>query len=199
MTMAKTALRPPLAAVAALIFFTSLAPPANALIPFPRPSLWDLTSVPDDPFRVLEHVPLSLPKAVPDATDAALPLLARADWKETATAHVIALDLPGMKTEDVKIEVEDNRVVRISGERKVDDGEGGKWHRAERASGKFWRQFRLPANADLDNIKARLEDGVLRITIPKLGDDRRRQPKVIQIAESESESSSSSPAKKADM
>lgn len=192
------AVLPPLAF--ALIFFTSLAPPASALVPFPgrSPSLWDLVSLPDDPFRVLEHAPLSLPKGLPDG-DAPMPLLARADWKETATAHVIALDLPGMKTEDVKIEVEDNRVVRISGERKVDDNEGDKWHRAERASGKFWRQFRLPANADLDNIKARLEDGVLRITIPKRGDDRKRQPKVVQIAESEPESSSSSPTKKADM
>ncbi|KAF8019264.1 hypothetical protein BT93_G0055 [Corymbia citriodora subsp. variegata] len=183
MTMAKMAILPTLAV--AFIFFASLATPANALVPFSKSSLWDLMSVPDDPFRVLEHTPLSLPKGVPDA-DTPLPLLARADWKETATAHVIVLDLPGMKTEDVKIEIEDNRVIRISGERKVDDNEGDKWHRAERASGKFWRQFRLPGNADLDNIKARLEDGVLKITIPKLGDDRKRQPKVIQIAESES-------------
>ncbi|KAI3414426.1 SHSP domain-containing protein [Psidium guajava] len=197
MTMANMAVLPPLAV--ALVFFATLARPADALVPFPRSSsLWDLMSLPDDPFRILEHAPLSLPKGVPDA-DAPLPLLARADWKETPTAHVIALDLPGMKTGDVKIEVEDNRVVRISGERKVDDSEGDKWHRAERASGKFWRQFRLPANADLENIKARLEDGVLRLTIPKLVDDRRRQPKVIQIAESEPESASSSPSKKADM
>ena len=89
-----------------------------------------------------------------------------------------------MKKEAVKIEIEENRVLRISGEQTAEEeAEGEKWHRSERATGKFWRQFRLPANADLDKIQARLENGVLRITVPKLAEDRKNQAKVVNIAE----------------
>lgn len=108
--------------------------------------------------------------------------LERADWKETSTAHAILLDVPGMKKDDIKIEVEENRVSRISGEMKCEDQEveGEKWHSAERANGKFWRQFRLPGNSDLDHIKAHFEDRVLRIMVPKYA-GKKRQPKVSNI------------------
>lgn len=148
--------------------------PIKGLVPFTR-ALWDL----DDPFRILEQTPLPLSKGTMEPGLA----LARADWKETRNEHIITLDVPGMKKDDVKIEVEENRVLRVSGERKTDEEqEGDKWHRAERTSGKFWRQFGLPLNADLEKIKAHLEDGVLMITVPKIAEDKRKQPKIINIA-----------------
>ncbi|KAE8007866.1 hypothetical protein FH972_004429 [Carpinus fangiana] len=156
-----------------------MATQANALMPYTRPSLWDiLLPYSEDPFRILEQTPLTIPKGVETLA------LARSDWKETPTAHVISLDVPGMKKDDIKIEVEENRVLRISGERKGKDTEveGERWHRAERTNGKFWRQFQLPGNADLDHVKAHLEYGVLRITVPKVAEEK-RQPKVINIAE----------------
>ncbi|CAN4086146.1 unnamed protein product [Withania somnifera] len=137
----------------------------QALMPYTRP-IWDIMFPQEDPFRILEQTPLTIPKGIESIA------LARSDWKETAKEHVITLDIPGMKKEDIKIEVEENSVLRVSGERiGEEEVEGDKWHRAERTTGKFWRQFRLPGNADLEHIMAHLENGVLNIIVPKLAEE----------------------------
>ncbi|KAG6631352.1 17.5 kDa class I heat shock protein-like [Carya illinoinensis] len=92
----------------------------------------------------------------------------RVDWKETPEAHVFKADLPGLRKEEVKVEVEDDRVLQISGERNVEkEDKNDTWHRVERSSGKFLRRFRLPENAKMDQIKAAMENGVLTVTVPK--------------------------------
>ncbi|KAF7823044.1 17.3 kDa class I heat shock protein-like [Senna tora] len=92
----------------------------------------------------------------------------RVDWKETPEAHVFKADVPGLKKEEVKVEVEDDRVLQISGERNVEkEDKNDTWHRVERSSGKFMRRFRLPENAKMDQIKASMENGVLTVTVPK--------------------------------
>ncbi|CAD5180243.1 unnamed protein product [Musa acuminata subsp. malaccensis] len=95
---------------------------------------------------------------------------ARVDWKETPEAHVFTADLPGLRKEEVKVEVEDGRVLQISGERNQEREEKtDTWYRVERSSGKFLRRFRLPENAKVDQVKAAMENGVLTVTVPKEG------------------------------
>lgn len=107
---------------------------------------------------------------------------ARIDWKETPQAHVFKADLPGLKKDEVKVEVEEGRILQISGERSKEQKEkNDKWHRVERSSGKFLRRFRLPENAKTDQVKASLENGVLTVTIPK-EEEKKPEVKPVEIS-----------------
>uniref|UniRef100_A0A0C9RUC0 TSA: Wollemia nobilis Ref_Wollemi_Transcript_12709_834 transcribed RNA sequence n=1 Tax=Wollemia nobilis TaxID=56998 RepID=A0A0C9RUC0_9CONI len=160
------------------IFLLALLGPATAFFPY-RSRYGDLWDALDDSFKLIEEQMPSLQK------DKESIALARIDWKETPAAHVFTVDVPGMKKEEIKIEVEENRVLRISGERvKEEEKEGEKWHRMERAAGKFWRQFRLPANVDMDSITAKLDNGVLNVSVTKISDAKAKTAKTIDIFES---------------
>ena len=120
-----------------------------------------------DPFQDFPFTSFSLP--VPARSDETTQFAnTRIDWKETPEAHVFKADLPGLKKEEVKVEVEDGGVLQIRGERSREDEEkNDKWHRIERSSGKFLRRFRLPENAKVGDVKAAMENGVLTVTVPK--------------------------------
>ncbi|KAI3981281.1 hypothetical protein MKX01_004545 [Papaver californicum] len=106
----------------------------------------------------------------------------RIDWKETPEAHVFRADLPGVKREEVKVEVEEGRVLQISGERSRESEEkNDKWHRVERSSGKFLRRFRLPENTKVDQVKATMENGVLTVCVPKV-EQKKPEVKSIEIS-----------------
>jgi len=93
--------------------------------------------------------------------------LPEANIVETDKAVEIAVDLPGMKQEDVKVEVRE-KALWITGEKKEEKEEKGKtFHRVERRAGMFRRVFPLPVEVMEDNVDARFTDGVLKITLPK--------------------------------
>jgi HSP20 family protein len=81
--------------------------------------------------------------------------------------YYLEIDLPGVKKENIEISVNDG-VLTISGERKLEKKEEGEnYTRIESFFGRFERAFKLPTDADLDNIEAKYEDGVLKVFIPK--------------------------------
>ncbi|KAL2227466.1 17.6 kDa class I heat shock protein-like [Sesamum indicum] len=152
-------------------FFTGRR--SNVFDPFSL-DLWD-------PFEGLpfSSAVANLPSSARETTAVAN---TRIDWKETPEAHVFKADLPGLKKEEVKVEVEDGRVLQISGERtKEQEEKTDTWHRLERSSGKFLRRFRLPENAKMDQVKATMENGVLTVVVPK-EEEKRPEVKAIDIA-----------------
>jgi len=80
---------------------------------------------------------------------------------------VMRADLPGIKKEDVNIDITGN-ILTISGENKKEDKiEGDSYYRFERSHGSFYRSFDLPEGVDAGKVKAHLENGVLELRIPK--------------------------------
>jgi HSP20 family protein len=79
---------------------------------------------------------------------------------------VTKVDLPGLKKEDVKVEVIDGRLA-ISGERKTESEEKkNDFYRCEREYGSFYRAVPLPEGVKLDDVKASFADGVLEVSVP---------------------------------
>ena len=89
------------------------------------------------------------------------------DLSETDDKYEVAVDLPGMKKDEIQIQYRDN-VLKLSGEKKHEEKTDKKnYHRAERAHGRFERSFRLPKDVKAEYIKASYKDGVLHVEIPK--------------------------------
>lgn len=98
------------------------------------------------------------------------------DIKEETSSFTLYVDLPGMDKSEITISMENN-VLTLQGDRKNGKNEK-EYYRLERASGKFYRRFTLPETADESKIAAKMEKGVLTITIPK---KEASKPRSIQI------------------
>ena len=100
------------------------------------------------------------------------------DTFEKDNAIEIRAELPGIKKEDVDIDVRNN-VLTVSGERSHDeDVNEGDFYRRERFYGKFQRAIPLPDNVDTDNIDAQYDEGVLKITVPKTEESQTKKIEV---------------------
>jgi len=90
--------------------------------------------------------------------------------REDENAYVVEIDIPGVKKEDIKVNIDPEKgTLTVSGERKFkEEVKKEDYYKIESSYGKFMRTFSLPENVDSDNIDAKTEDGVLVITLPKV-------------------------------
>ena len=102
------------------------------------------------------------------------------DVVETEKEIRVVTEMPGLRPEDIDVDVENN-VLTIRGEKREERSEGeegGKYHLAERRWGTFARSFVLPRDVDSERIEAGFENGVLTVRIPK---SERAQRRRIQV------------------
>ncbi|XP_038894363.1 17.5 kDa class I heat shock protein-like [Benincasa hispida] len=87
------------------------------------------------------------------------------DWTETPNAHVVRASLPGFGSEDVLVELQDDRMLQISTE-----------------SGGFVSRFKIPESGKIEELSAFMDFGILTVFVPKEEDDRsRRDVRVVEI------------------
>jgi HSP20 family protein len=90
-----------------------------------------------------------------------------ADIYETADAYILEVELPGFTTEDVDIELVENRLTLRGERRTTPDTKEEQYRRHERAYGRFERTFLLPAVIDRDKVTAEMHQGILTLWLPK--------------------------------
>ncbi len=101
--------------------------------------------------------------------------------REGEFAYHIEVDLPGVKKDDIKIQVEDSTLI-ISGERKLkEEIKEENYYKVESSFGSFTRSFSIPEDADVENIHAQSQDGVLEVIVPKLESAKVDKVKKIEI------------------
>lgn len=146
-----------------------------------RSSLWDPEAALGRMERDMEKLfgrQFLLASPDQDETMAAAQWAPAVDVSEDDKEYLVKAELPELKKEDVKINVE-NSTLTISGERRAEKEEKGKrYHRIERSYGSFLRRFTMPEGVDSSKVAAEFKDGLLLIHLPK---DEKAKPKSIEV------------------
>mgnify|MGYP005838469767 CR=1 FL=1 len=136
-----------------------------------------------DPFRDLSVLQDRINRIFNDATRGSSEGASTRTWApvvdiaETDNDLVVRAELPGMKREDIDVEVTGESLT-IRGERKFDEDAKDQYIRVERPYGPFQRSFTIGVPVQADKVKAAYRDGILEVTIPKAEEVK---PKKIEI------------------
>jgi HSP20 family protein len=131
-----------------------------------------------DPFKEFETMQnafYNFPKAKAAHDESITAFMPKVNTREDDKAYYLDIDLPGVKKEDITIDVDDG-VLSIYGERNFkDEVKEEDYYKVETYFGKFQRVFNLPENVDSENIEAKSENGVLEIVIAKKENDKTKK------------------------
>ncbi len=132
-----------------------------------------------DPFRALQdEMHQALSRFSENWTGEEAMFVPSLDLSETDGELQLTVDVPGMKPEEIDVEVAGQRV-RIRGEHKEEKEEKGRtYHRIERRSGSVFRSVELPCAVKGDKVVAEYKDGVLKVTLPKSEESKSHKVKV---------------------
>ena len=103
----------------------------------------------------------------------------RVDIAETENAISLHVEIPGVQKDDVKISINEDRILSIRGEKKQSETiEGQQFVRVESHFGTFTRSFTLSDSIEINGIQAEFNNGILQITLPKVEPEK---PKSIEV------------------
>jgi HSP20 family protein len=94
---------------------------------------------------------------------------------ETPDAFHVEAEVPGLTQDQLQVAVTHKTQLLIQGERTLQEPADGRWHRRERGQGRFQRVIELPAAVDADKVEAKLENGLLFLTLPKAEEAKPRR------------------------
>ena len=110
----------------------------------------------------------------PDLAEGWLPAL---DVTEDEKAIVVKVEVPGIDKNDLKVNLE-NGILTISGEKKEEKEEKGKYYRLERRYGSFTRRVDLAAEVKGDKVEAHYDKGLLTVTLPKAEEEAAKRTNI---------------------
>lgn len=103
------------------------------------------------------------------------------DVEDHGDKYKMNIEMPGIPKEDINIEVTPNTIEISAEHEETDEGKGKNYLRRERSSTSFYRSLELPEELKTDNVDAELEDGVLKISLPKLEPKPKKKSKKVEI------------------
>lgn len=132
----------------------------------------NFTSVQDEMNRVMEDV---FGRRFTDAQNGAVVWQPPIDIEEQTDRYLLHVELPGLRLEDIKITLENNRL-SIRGEKtRTEEQKNATYHRLERVYGTFERTFTLTHRVKSDKVEATYRDGVLEVAVPKAEEAKARE------------------------